>query len=205
MASKYHILGAQTQILYKEKGSKFIAYGFHVDNEHNIKQQLLAVKKEHPTATHHCYAWTIGIGKIVTRANDDGEPANTAGKPILAQIQGHALVNCLIVVVRYFGGTLLGVNGLINAYKSAAFQLIEASQVKAFYPMLNLRITCEVQDLSVLMRTLKQLDAKIHHQDFDERYLILCAIRCELEDTLIVMVKELYQLTIEKLKDESKN
>jgi uncharacterized YigZ family protein len=109
----------------KEKGSRFISLLFPVINEDEIKQLLLQIKKEHHSARHHCYAWRLGTEEFRSRSNDDGEPSSTAGKPILSQITANDLTNVLIVVVRYFGGTLLGTSGLINAYRSAAADAIK--------------------------------------------------------------------------------
>src|ERR1051326_7334655 len=106
--------------LYKEKGSKFIGFSVPVTTEDQIKEILVAVKKEHYAARHWCYAWRLGAAKKLFRANDDGEPSGTAGKPILNQIIAADVSDVLIVVVRYFGGTLLGTGGLITAYRSAA-------------------------------------------------------------------------------------
>ncbi|MCW3085248.1 MAG: hypothetical protein JWP12_2614 [Bacteroidetes bacterium] len=110
--------------LFKDKGSKFLAFAYPVINEEEIKERLVALKKLHPSANHHCYAFRLGADKLVFRANDNGEPSNTAGKPVLGQIQSKDLTNVLVVVVRYFGGTLLGVSGLINAYRSAAADVL---------------------------------------------------------------------------------
>lgn len=110
--------------LFKDKGSKFISFAFPVASEDEIKKIIAGLKKEHHQANHHCYAFRLGADKLHFRANDDGEPSNTAGKPILAQIQSKDLTNILIVVVRYFGGTLLGVSGLINAYKMASIDVL---------------------------------------------------------------------------------
>ncbi len=116
----YTIPAKNGQALYKDKGSKFFAYAFAVFNEGDIKKCLDDLKKQYPDATHHCYAWILNPDKSAQRANDDGEPANTAGRPILRQILSKGLTNTLVVVVRYFGGTLLGAGGLITAYGEAA-------------------------------------------------------------------------------------
>ena len=111
--------------LFKDRGSKFLGFAVPVSTEEEIKKHLTELRKLHPGANHHCYAFRLGADKQAYRANDDGEPSNTAGKPILGQIQSKDLTNILVVVVRYFGGTLLGVSGLINAYKLAAFEAIQ--------------------------------------------------------------------------------
>lgn len=115
--------------LFKDKGSRFISYAFPVNSEDEIREIVQSIKKEHHSARHHCYAWRLGSEKLLFRANDDGEPSSTAGKPILGQIQVFDLTNILIVVVRYFGGTLLGVSGLINAYRNAACDAINQAEI----------------------------------------------------------------------------
>ena len=115
--------------LFKDKGSKFSSFAFPASSEEDVKKFLAELKKQHPSANHHCYAFRLGADKQAYRANDDGEPSNTAGKPILGQIQSKDLTNILIVVVRYFGGTLLGVSGLINAYKLAAAEAIQNATI----------------------------------------------------------------------------
>ncbi len=127
MIDSYLTIEKNTEGLFKDKGSKFLAFAYPVEEEEEIKEYIQALKKEHYSARHHCYAWRLGAEKTHFRANDDGEPSSTAGKPILGQIQKNDLTNILIVVVRYFGGTLLGVSGLINAYRGAAADVINNS------------------------------------------------------------------------------
>jgi uncharacterized YigZ family protein len=116
----YKTLKAPSQGLYKDKGSKFISFAYPVYSEEDIKEQLSFIKKEYFDARHHCYAYALGLNREHYRAFDDGEPSGTAGKPIYGQIQSFGITNILIIVVRYFGGTLLGTGGLITAYKSAS-------------------------------------------------------------------------------------
>lgn len=129
MEDTYKTIWKTSEGLFKDKGSKFISYAFPVESEDEIRNIILTIKKEHHSARHHCYAWRLGHEKLVFRANDDGEPSSTAGKPILGQIQSYDLTNILIVVVRYFGGTLLGVSGLINAYRNAAQDAILQAEI----------------------------------------------------------------------------
>lgn len=129
MEDTYKTISKPAEGLFKDKGSKFIAYAYPVYAEDEIKELIQSIKKEHYSARHHCYAWRLGHEKLNFRANDDGEPSSTAGKPILGQIQSFDLTNILIVVVRYFGGTLLGVSGLINAYKNAAVDVITNADI----------------------------------------------------------------------------
>src|SRR6185312_5524542 len=110
---------------FRDRGSKFLAYAYPIQTPQDVRDYLHELKKEHPKAAHHCYAYRIGTGGIQFRANDNGEPSGSAGKPILGQIDSLGLTNVLVVVVRYFGGSLLGVPGLINAYKTATAQALE--------------------------------------------------------------------------------
>lgn len=129
MEDTYKTISKPSEGLFKDKGSKFISYAFPVTSEDEIREIIQFIKKEHHSARHHCYAWRLGHEKLLFRANDDGEPSSTAGKPILGQIQSFDLTNILIIVVRYFGGTLLGVSGLINAYRNAALDVINRAEI----------------------------------------------------------------------------
>ncbi|MBL7883318.1 MAG: YigZ family protein [Bacteroidia bacterium] len=153
--------------LFKDKGSKFIAYAFPVSSEESIKQHLLELRKQHPSANHHCYAYRLGANKQAYRANDDGEPSNTAGKPILGQIQSKDLTDILIVVVRYFGGTLLGVSGLINAYKLAAIDAIQQAQIieKTVNEIYKLRF--DYLQMNDVMKIIKDEHLQIIEQNFE--------------------------------------
>jgi uncharacterized YigZ family protein len=153
--------------VYKEKGSKFIAFAYPVSSEENIKKNLADIRKQHFNARHHCYAFRLGSDKQSFRANDDGEPKYTAGKPILSQIQAKDLTNILIVVVRYFGGTLLGTGGLINAYKKAAADALRTSiiiekTVNDFY-----ELTFNYLQMNEVMKIIKDENLEITHQNFE--------------------------------------
>ena len=123
--SHFHTIKEPAEGLYKEKGSKFLAFAFPVTTEEEIRDHLEELKKTYHDARHHCYAYILGLKDQSYRANDDGEPGHTAGDPILGQIRSKELTNCLVAVVRYFGGTKLGVGGLIHAYKTAAADALE--------------------------------------------------------------------------------
>jgi uncharacterized YigZ family protein len=128
MEDTYKTISKPSEGLFKDKNSKFISYVYPVSSEDEIREIIQTLKKKHHSARHHCYAWRLGNEKLLFRSNDDGEPSSSAGKPILGQIQSFDLTNILIVVVRYFGGTLLGVSGLINAYKNAALDAINQAE-----------------------------------------------------------------------------
>lgn len=173
----YLTIDKPVEIIYKDKGSKFITYAYHVTNEQQIKDILTQLKKEHHTANHHCYAYRLGPDKQVYRANDDGEPNNTAGKPILGQIQSADLTDVFIVVVRYFGGTLLGVSGLINAYKTSAAEVIKAATIVEKQIMFYYTVSFPFEQMNEVMKILKQSDCKINNQLFDNDCQIEFTVR----------------------------
>jgi uncharacterized YigZ family protein len=173
----YLTIEKPAEIIYKDKGSKFITFAFPVTNDKQVKEILVELKKEHHTANHHCYAYRLGADKQNYRANDDGEPNNTAGKPILGQIQSNDLTDILIVVVRYFGGTLLGVSVLINAYKTSASEVIQASKIIEKQIMFRYLVSFSFEQMNDVMKVLKQSDAKINSQQFDTNCQIEFTIR----------------------------
>lgn len=128
---EYKTIEKECTGFYKDKGSKFFSFAYPVTSEDEVKELLQNLRKEHHSARHHCYAWRMGTEEIQFRANDDGEPSSTAGKPILGQLLRFDVTNILVVVVRYFGGTLLGVSGLINAYKNAAANVLHNAVIKS--------------------------------------------------------------------------
>jgi len=125
----YYTIEKPVEAMFKDRGSKFLAYAYPVTSEKKIKEHIQQLKKEHPKAVHHCVAWRLGYDGNLFRANDDGEPSGTAGKPMLGQIDSMMLTNVLVVVVRYFGGTLLGVPGLIHAYKTVTADALQQATI----------------------------------------------------------------------------
>ena len=162
----YLSLESLSEGLYKEKGSKFIGYAVPCRTEEEAKQHLNEWKKMHHQARHLCYAYRFGVGNYNTRANDDGEPNNSAGAPILGQIQSFELTNVLIGVIRYFGGTKLGVGGLIHAYRAAAKEAIEAGTIIQRELEETLKITFNYPQLPAIMSLIKTTNAKVLVQDF---------------------------------------
>lgn len=193
----YLTVEKKAEIIFKDKGSKFLAFAFPVENDTQIKEILLALKKEHPNANHHCYAYRLGADKLNYRANDDGEPSNTAGKPILGQIQSNDLTNILIVVVRYFGGTLLGVSGLIHAYKTSAAEAIKETKIVEKFISFNYTINFPFEHLNDVMKLLKQMDCKIMAQQFDNDCEISFSIRKANSEACEEKLKKLNGLKIE--------
>src|SRR5690554_2132633 len=155
MPDTYLTLKSQSQGLYKEKGSKFLAFAYPVDNEEEIKEILETLKKQYHDARHHCYAYILGKDGQNFRANDDGEPGHSAGDPILGQIRSNNLTNTLIVVVRYFGGTKLGVGGLVTAYKTAATEAILANEIITETVTLKVNFQFDYIDMNEVMRIIK--------------------------------------------------
>ncbi|MDO9613717.1 MAG: YigZ family protein [Bacteroidota bacterium] len=188
MEDTYKTIEKPSEGLFKDKGSKFISFAFPVNSEDEIKDIVQSIKKEHHSARHHCYAWRLGADHLHFRANDDGEPSSTAGKPILGQIQSFDLTNILIVVVRYFGGTLLGVSGLINAYRSAALDAINQAEIVEKLVEKWILVEFDYGAMNEVMKVFK--DEKLPQIDplFDLKCIIKTHIRNSelnrIEDTL---------------------
>lgn len=163
--------------LFKDKNSKFIGYVYPVENEDQIKIHLDEVKKEHHSARHWCYAYQLGTETLTYRANDDGEPNNSAGMPIYGQIQSFDLTNILVVVVRYYGGTKLGVSGLINAYKTSAQLAIESSQIIEKTINRKFILKFEYKNMSKVMRILKEKQIEIDKQLLELDCLLEISVR----------------------------
>ena len=177
MEDIYKTIANPTEGLYKDKGSKFIAYAYPVISEDQIKGIVQTIKKEHYSARHHCYAWRLGHEKLLFRVNDHGEPSSTAGKPILGQIQSFDLTNILIIVVRYFGGTLLGVSGLINAYRNAALNAINQAEIVEKLVEKQLLIEFDYGIMNDVMKLFKDEKLPLLDPQFDLRCQIKTHIR----------------------------
>jgi uncharacterized YigZ family protein len=163
----YSTLAAPAEGLYKEKGSKFIALAFPVRTEEEIKERLTEVRKLYFDARHHCYAYLLGAAKKVFRANDDGEPNHSAGDPILGQIRASGLSNVLVVVVRYFGGTKLGVGGLIHAYKTATAEALQNAPTLEKYETSILEVRFGYEAMNDVMSLVKELNLAVMNQQFE--------------------------------------
>lgn len=177
MTDEYNTIEKEASGYFKDKGSKFYAYAYPVKTEDEVKDILLKLKKEHHSARHHCYAWRMGTEEITTRANDDGEPSSTAGKPILGQLSSYEITNILVVVVRYFGGTLLGVSGLINAYKNATIDVLENADILSKKIETTFELQFEYPLLNTVMQTIKQEGLDITATDFKESCRLLFSVR----------------------------
>lgn len=164
-------------ILLKEKGSKFLGFACPVSNEQELKQALEAIRTEHPKATHHCYAFRIGLNGENYRANDDGEPSGSAGLPIYNQLLAHELTNVLIVIVRYYGGTKLGVSGLVKAYKESAKATLEEAGSIIRELETEIEIYFNFSQQNIIFTLLSKFDAKIIRFDAEERAVIAAKIK----------------------------
>jgi uncharacterized YigZ family protein len=149
---------------FKDRGSKFLAYSFPVQNIETCKKKLVLLKKEHPKAVHHCLAYRIGINGATFRVSDDGEPAGSAGRPILGQIDSKQLTNIMVVVVRYFGGTLLGVPGLINAYKTATSLALQLSPIIQKPVEIIYTLSFDYQKMNEVMMVIKYYNCSVVEQ-----------------------------------------
>jgi uncharacterized YigZ family protein len=183
--------------IFKDKGSKFIAFAYPVKTEEEVKKIVANLKKEHHGANHHCYAFRLGANKQHFRANDDGEPSNTAGKPILSQIQSNDLTNILIVVVRYFGGTLLGVSGLINAYKNAAADALKNSTVVEKTVNEIYKTQFEYLQMNDVMKIVKDENLEIISQNHELSCEIIFSIRKNNADKVCEKLKKIVGLRLE--------
>lgn len=199
-SDSYFTITKSAQGIYRDKGSKFLAYAYPVQSETEIKEKLQELKKEHPSARHHCYAWRLGVDGAAYRANDDGEPSGTAGKPILNQLQSSQLTNTLIVVVRYFGGTLLGVTGLIQAYKLAAADAIINSDIAEKFVLFEYELHFEAEDTGAVMKLLNEEEAKIIGTGYDQENTITFLIKKRRSETFEEKIKALYRTKLKYLK-----
>ncbi len=161
----YNSIDQHAEAVYKDRGSKFIAYAYPITTVEDFKKWLAHVKKEHPKAEHHCFAYRLGLTGDQFRVSDDGEPAGTAGKPILGQIDSKQVSNVCIIVVRYFGGTLLGVPGLINAYKMAALLVLQVVPIVQKPVLVTYSLQFDYTQMNDIMLIIKQLQANIISQE----------------------------------------
>ena len=161
------IAQATDEVLFKEKSSKFFGYAYPIESEEEVKPLIDILRKQHPHAVHYCYAYQIGTEKISYRANDDGEPSNTAGAPIYGQIQSFGLTNVLLVVVRIFGGIKLGVGGLITAYKTTAQMVLEDAEIIEKTIDIHFLISFDYKNMNKVMRVIKEKKLDIVNQTME--------------------------------------
>ncbi|GIJ96020.1 hypothetical protein CAPN001_05890 [Capnocytophaga stomatis] len=178
------------EVIFKEKSSKFLGYAFPVKTEEQIKKHLEAVKKEHYSARHWCYAWQLGYGNTQHyRANDDGEPNNSAGIPIYGQIQSFELTNILVIVVRYFGGIKLGVGGLVQAYKTSAQLTLQEAEIVEKIITQTLTIAFDYKDMNKVMRVIKERNLQIISQKME----MDCVLSVEVRNSEAEQTKTIFE------------
>lgn len=190
-SDSFKTLAAPATGEFRDRGSKFIAYAYPLRSEDEWANYLEEVKKEHPKARHHCWAYRMGNQGENYRANDDGEPSGTAGRPILGQIDSFGLTNVLVVVVRYFGGTLLGTSGLINAYKTSTQNALEKAQVVVKYISKRFKVSFDYGHMGEVMNAAKKIDGEILEHNFDVNPSIVIAIRASKADDELLRLKAL--------------
>ena len=196
-SDEYKVLASPAESSLREKCSRFLAYAFPVMNETEVKLHLDKLRNQYPDASHHCYAYIIGQGSEAQRANDDGEPSNSAGKPILRAISSAQLTNALVVVVRYFGGTLLGIPGLINAYGLAAKQVLEVAAVETRIRELFFTVEVAFAHEQELHRLVSKFDASMDKMTYNDHGLIATVrVKNSLSSGFESAVAQHYQLQI---------
>ena len=188
-------------VLYKDKGSKFIGYAFPIESKDNFKAHIDKLKQEHSSAGHFCFAYQLGIDTPYHRTSDDGEPSNTAGLPIYGQLQAFGVTNVLVVVVRYFGGTKLGVGGLISAYKTTAKLSLEASHIQTRDVLIPLKLTFAYKELSQVMRIIKKYQLVLKAQSLElDCEIVILAKKISL-NSIMTTFEAFHKIKVETLND----
>lgn len=191
----YKTIESPSEGIYKEKGSKFIAKAYPVKTEEQVKSIIEQLREEYYDARHHCYAYILGAKGEKWRANDDGEPSGTAGKPIHGQLLSFNLTNVLVVVIRYFGGTKLGVSGLINAYKTAAHDALSNAKIITRTVDVIYKVTFGYATMNEVMRLVKDLNLYLIDQHFDNTCFIKVRIRRSLENEFLSKCSKIESVT----------
>ncbi|NCT18496.1 MAG: YigZ family protein [Flavobacteriaceae bacterium CG02_land_8_20_14_3_00_34_13] len=187
------------ETLLKEKSSKFFGYAFPIEKEEDITECLETLKHKHKTARHFCYAYQLGTETIRYRVNDDGEPSNSAGMPIYGQIQSFDITNVLVVVVRYFGGTKLGVGGLISAYKTSAKETLEASEIITKTIDVTFQITFDYKNMNRVMRVIKEKQLHILEQKMALNCTIFISVRKNIAEEVQSIFESIYKVSIQSI------
>ncbi|MFD2554913.1 IMPACT family protein [Sphingobacterium tabacisoli] len=195
----YLTLGERSEGIFRDKGSKFIAYAYPFRNESELKDIIVELKALHPKARHHCWAYRLTTDRSVFRINDDGEPSGTAGRPILNVLLSKDLTNVLVVVVRYFGGTLLGVPGLINAYKTATQEALAVAQIEEKKVNDIYDIGFDYLQMNDVMRVLKEEGLNVLNQQFDNNCVITIEIRKTQVNQVLSKLDKIEKITIKYL------
>ena len=195
------ILTPSEEVLFKEKGSKFFGYAFPVFSEENVKEHIENLKKQHHSARHWCYAWQLGKNYENYRANDDGEPSNSAGMPIYGQLQSFDVTNVLVVVVRYFGGTKLGVGGLVQAYKTTAQMALESCKIVEKTIDENFLLKFEYPEMNTVMRILKDEGINVVQQKMELDCELEISVRKKDAARIFELFENTYKVTVKRLEE----
>lgn len=193
----FKTLSGPTEGIYREKGSKFLAFAFPVADEASAREKLAGLKKKYFEASHHCFAYVLGPDKDKTRAHDDGEPGHSAGDPILGQIRSLDLTNVLVVVVRYFGGTKLGVGGLVNAYKAAAADALSRAELIEEDVLTCFSLDYDYAATPDVMRMVKEFDLGVRQQRFEDRGTLEVACKLKEREKFLERIKLLKALRVD--------
>ena len=187
------------EILFKEKNSKFFGYSFPIQTEAEVKPIIEGLRKQHPHAVHYCYAYQTGTSTLLYRANDDGEPSNTAGMPIYGQIQSFGLTNVLVVIVRIFGGVKLGVGGLISAYRTAAQMTLESSEIIERTIDIHFQIAFDYKNINKVMRVIKEKSVEIVSQKMEMSCEIEIITRKKNAEMIFDIFNTMFEVEIKEL------
>ena len=195
----YKTIDSKSEGYFRDKGSRFLAFAYPVQNEEDISEILASLKKEYHNARHHCYAWRLGTEVITFRANDDGEPSSTAGKPILGQLLSNELTNILVVVVRYFGGTLLGTGGLINAYRTATADAISNAKIITGFIEDKYKLKFSYKEMNDVMQIIKQENLNVLNTRFELDCELDFSVRKSESERIREVFEKFYGVDIEYL------
>jgi uncharacterized YigZ family protein len=195
----YKTIKLPAEGLFKDRGSKFFAFAYPIESENEVKALVDNIRKEHFKAVHHCYAYRLGLDKANFRVNDDGEPSGTAGKPILNTLLSQEITNILVVVVRYFGGTLLGVPGLINAYKSATAEALAMTDIIEKTVNEVYSVGFDFVQMNDIMKIVKEFNLKIRNQTYDNQCVMELEFRKMLTSQVIGKLEKIDNIEVEYL------
>lgn len=198
MTDHYRSIAHPTEGLYKEKGSRFLSFAFPVSDVQEVNEKIEEIRKRHHDARHVCYAYALGADAEQNRANDDGEPSGTAGRPILGQIRSFRLSHVLVLVVRYFGGILLGTGGLIQAYKTAACEALSQAEIVEKTVDAHLKIRFDYSDQNQVTRILKEEDAQILKAQYEQHCQFMLGIRQSRAEALKQRLTKLETLELDE-------
>lgn len=195
----YFTIEKQAIAEFKDRGSRFIAYAFHIESVNDFKERLADMRKEHPKATHHCFAYRLGLDDYNFRVSDNGEPSGSAGRPILGQIDSKQLTSIVVFVVRYFGGTLLGVPGLINAYKTAAALALQTVPIIQKPVLINYNLQFDYTQMNSVMLFIKQYNCVILKQELQLFCSMDIGIMRNKEDEMLSRLHDSGNITVNKI------